>query len=155
MGLYERSLPAGIKNAIDCCNLDDICLVTLALIVSCGTSCLGDSSRLDACRSTSINSINAGLARRGGITIPAGDDSGEGHKAHGTDVLSHCRMLSIGYQEEDQLDPSRLQDGPKRNPGYQGSASEPKTSLEALRKAISRRGEKRWRGDGYIGAGSA
>jgi hypothetical protein len=35
------------------------------------------------------------------------------------------------------------------------SASEPKTGLEALAKAISRCGEKRWRAHGYIGAGSA
>lgn len=122
MGLYERSITAGTKNAADCCILDDICLVTLALIVSCSTGCLGDSSGLDAIRSTSRDSINAGLARRGGVTAPASDDPGEGYEAHCTDVLSHCRMLNAGYQEEeDQLDPNKLQDESKRSPGYQSS----------------------------------
>lgn len=122
MGLYERSVTAGTKNATDGGILDDICLVTLALIVSCSTGCLGDSSGLNASRSTSRNSINAGLARRGGVTAPAGDDSGEGYEAHGTDVLSHCRMLDAGYQEEEaQLDPNKTQDESKRSPGYQFS----------------------------------
>lgn len=120
MGLYERSIATGTKNATDCCTLDDTCVVTLALIVSCSTGCLGDSGGLNASRSTSRNSINAGLARRGGVAAPAGNDSGEGYEAHGTDVLSHCRMLNAGYQE-DQLDPDKLQDESKRSPGYQFS----------------------------------